>query len=75
MLLGAEVAAEYPRVPEMGYDQPGMVGLRPPLRQRTWEAFRGLFVRARKADVRADANEDGEPERPPGIAPTGRGAP
>ena len=75
MLFGAEVASEYPRVPEAGFKQPVMEGLGPPLRQRAWEAFRGLFVRAPVPDARAEANDDGEPERPPGIAPTGRGAP
>jgi membrane protein len=75
MLFGAEVAAEYPRVPESGFKQPVMEGLGPPLRQRAWEAFRGLFVRTRNADARADADDDGEPGRPRGIAPTGRGAP
>lgn len=75
MLFGAEVAAEYPRVPEMEYEEPGMAGLKPPLRQRAWEAFRGLFVRVQKADARTDADDDGEPGRPRRIAPTGRGAP
>lgn len=75
MLFGAAVAAEYPRVPAAGFKQPVMKGLKPPLRHRAWEAFRGLFVRSRKADVRVDADDDEEPGRPRGAAPTGRGAP
>jgi membrane protein len=75
MLFGAEIAAEYPRVPEAGFKQPVMEGLGPPLRQRAWEAIRGLFVRSRQEDARADADDEEEPEQPRGIAPTGRGAP
>jgi membrane protein len=74
MLFGAEVAAEYPRVPEAGYKQPVMEGLKPPLTQRAWDAFRGLFVRPRKADARVEADEP-ERERPPGATPTRRDAP
>jgi len=74
MLFGAEVAAEYPRVPEAGYKQPVMEGLKPPLTQRAWDAVRGLFVRPRKADARAETDEP-ERERPPGAAPTRSDAP
>jgi membrane protein len=70
MLFGAEVAAEYPRVPETGYKQPVMEGLKPPLRERAWDAFRGLFV-SKKRDPRAQG--EGE-QRPPEVATTGRGA-
>jgi membrane protein len=54
MLFGAELAAEYPRVPEAGYKQPELIGVKPPLRQRAWEAVRGLFVRTRKPDARVE---------------------
>jgi membrane protein len=74
MLFGAEVAAEYPRVPETGYKQPTMEGLKPPLTQRAWEAFRGLFVSPRKPAARAEAGEQ-EAERPREAAPTRRGVP
>ena len=47
MLLGAELAAQYPQVPEAGYSQPPMQGMKPPLRQRAWDALRALFVRKR----------------------------
>ena len=73
MLFGAEVAAEYPRVPEAGYKQPVMEGLKLPLAQRAWNALRGLFVRPRKADARVETDE---PERErSGPAPTRRDAP
>ena len=75
MLFGAAVATEYPRVPAKGYKQSVMEGLKPPLKQRAWKAFRGLFVQARKPDARADTVEDGEPAQPRGVAPTERGAP
>jgi membrane protein len=68
MLFGAEVAAEYPRVPEAGYEQPTIDGLKLPLRRRAWDAFRGLFVRARPPDEPAP-----EPTRE--AAPTRRDAP
>jgi membrane protein len=74
MLFGAEVASEYPRVPETGYKQPVLKGLKPSLTRRAWEAFRGLFVRSRKVDARA-GTEELEQERPPGAAPTRRDAP
>lgn len=74
MLFGAEVAAEYPRVPEAGYKQPVMEGLKPPLTQRAWEAFRGLFVSPRKPDARAE-DDEGLPEQSPETPATGRGAP
>ena len=51
MLFGAEVASEYQRLPEAGYEQPSMAGLKPPLTQRAWEAFRSLFVRSRTQDA------------------------
>lgn len=57
MLFGAEVAAEYPRVPSAGYKQPAMIGLKPPLTQRAWDAFRGLFVSARNPDARAEEGD------------------
>lgn len=60
ILFGAEIAAEFPKVPEAGYDQAAMAGLKRPLKQRAWEAFRGLFVRPPSAD--AGAAEDREPE-------------
>jgi membrane protein len=75
MLFGAEVAAEYPRVPAAGYKQPAMIGLKPPLRQRVWEALRGLFVRRRTPDADAGVEDEAEAGRPRGVAPTGRGAP
>jgi membrane protein len=74
MLLGAEIAAEYPKVPEAGYKQPVMAGLKPPLTQRAWEAFRGLFVSPRKSDARAE-DDDGLPEQSPEPSATRRGAP
>jgi hypothetical protein len=58
MLFGAEVAAEYPRVPARGYKQPVMEGINPPLKERAWEAFRGLFVRRKKADARGAVDEE-----------------
>jgi membrane protein len=73
MLFGAEIAAEYPRVPEAGYRQPVMEGLKPSLRQRAWDALRGLFVRPRKSP---EAITEDEPEgRPQTVTPTERGAP
>ena len=75
MLFGAEVAAEYPLVPEAGYKQPVMEGLKPPLARRAWDAFRGLFVTVRKPDARADVEDEPEQGRPREIAPTEHGAP
>jgi membrane protein len=74
MLFGAEVAAEYPRVPESGYKQPVMEGLKLPLTQRAWNAFRGLFVSPRKPDAGAedDAASPGQTHEP---AATRRDAP
>ena len=74
MLFGAEVASEYPRVPESGYKQPVMEGLKLPLTQRAWNAFRGLFVSPRRPDARA---EDDAPmsAQPSEAAATRRGAP
>jgi len=78
MLFGAEVAAEYPAVPGAGYKQPVMQGLKPPLTQRAWDAFRSLFVSPRKLDAQTDEDEpetgadEGRPHR---VAPTGRGTP
>src|SRR5437667_12864289 len=72
MLFGAEVASEYRQVPESGYDQPVMGGLKPRLAQRAWEAFRALFVRTRKPDVRT-TSEEPSPEAEP-VSTTTRGA-
>jgi membrane protein len=74
MLFGAEVAAEYPRVPAAGFAQPAMSGLKPPLTQRAWDAFRGLFVSVRKPDARVDERdyeEDAEERRPVRTGPAG----
>lgn len=73
MLFGAEVASEYPRVPESGYKQPVMEGLKLPLTQRAWNAFRGLFVSPRKPDARAE--DDAASPQSPEPAATRRGAP
>lgn len=76
MLFGAEVAAEHPRVPEAGYKQPVMAGLKPPLTRRGWDAFRGMFVKARKPNARADGEDEPEPGHPSEAASTTtRGAP
>jgi membrane protein len=77
MLFGAEMAAEYPRVPAAGFKQPVMAGLKLPLSQRAWEALRGLFVSSKKRQVRTDAEIEAEAEagRPPGVTPTEPGAP
>jgi membrane protein len=72
MLFGAEIASEYRRVPETGYEQPSMEGLKPPLTERAWEAFRTLFVRTRKPDART-ASEEPSPEAEP-VSTTRRGA-
>jgi membrane protein len=75
MLFGAEVAAEYPRVPEAGYEQPQLEGVKRPLRQRAWEAFRGLFV-STKRDARAEPSAEGDAEsRPHEISATRRAGP
>lgn len=74
MLFGAEVAAEYPRVPEAGYNQPSIAGLKPSLTRRAWDAFRSLFVSSRKRPEDL-AEDEPEPERSHTVAPTRRGAP
>jgi len=61
VLLGAEVAAQYPQVPEAGYAQPALQGLKLPLRQRTWGAVRSLFV-SRPPGTRAPLTAELEPE-------------
>jgi len=73
MLFGAEIASEYRRVPDAGYQQPAMAGLKAPLTQRAWEAFRGLFVRTRRTDARASDDEP-SPEVE-SVSTTTRGAP
>jgi len=73
MLFGAEVASEYRQVPETGYEQPRMEGLKPPLTQRAWEAVRALFVRTRKPDART-TSEEPTPEAAP-VSTTTSGAP
>ena len=72
MLFGAEVASEFRQVPEKGYEQPAMEGLKPPLTQRAWEAFRALFLRTREPDVRT-TSEEPSPEAEP-VSTTTRGA-
>jgi membrane protein len=72
MLFGAEIASEYRRVPETGYEQPSMEGLKPPLTERAWDAFRTLFVRTSKPDART-ASEEPSPEAEP-VSTTRRGA-
>ncbi len=59
-LLGAEVAAQYPRVPEAGYTQPALEGLKMPLRQRASSAVRGLFI-SRPPRSRGPAEVEPEP--------------
>ena len=44
MLLGAEVAAEYPRVMRGDYDKPPSTEAGAPLQERAWRVVRGLFV-------------------------------
>ena len=44
-LLGAEIAAEYPRIPATGYMQPVLEGLGLPPHETIWELVRALFVR------------------------------
>jgi hypothetical protein len=39
-----------------------MEGIKPPLRQRAWEAFRGLFVSKKKAEARAEGKDEAERE-------------
>ena len=73
MLFGAEVASEYRQVPETGYEQPAMHGLKPPFTQRAWEAFRGLFVRRRKPDASITEDEPSREAEP--VSTTTRGAP
>ena len=73
MLFGAEVASEYRQVPETGFEQPPMQGLKPPLAHRAWETFRGLFVRARRPDARIPEDEP-SPEAEP-VPTTTRGTP
>jgi membrane protein len=75
MLFGAEVAAEYPRVPARGYEQPVMEGIKPPLKERAWEAFRGLFVSKKKRDARAENEDEAAAGEPSAVAPTERDAP
>lgn len=65
ILFGAEVAAEYPRVPEAGYEQVEIGGLKQPLRQRAWEAVRGLFVRPQSVEPQAAENGEQEPRQSP----------
>jgi len=74
MLFGAEVASEYPRVPETGYKQPVMEGLKPSITQRGWDAFRSLFVNRHKPDARPDHNET-PPDQPAEPTPTRSDAP
>ncbi len=73
MLFGAEIASEYRQVPETGYEQPAIEGLKPPFIQRAWEAFRALFVRNHKPDASANSEEP-SPEAAP-VSTTTRGAP
>jgi len=72
MLFGAEVASEYQRGAEAGYEQPAMAGLKPPLMQRAWEAFRALFVRSRPDAPTAGEEPSQEPEP---VSTTTGGAP
>jgi len=73
LLSGAEVVSEYQRLPEAGYEQPAMVGLKPSLAQRAWDAFRGLFVRTRKPEPPVPREEPSAESEP--VSTTTRGAP
>jgi len=75
VLLGAEVAAQYPQVPRTGYFQPALEGLKLPLHQRAWSALRSLFV-SKPPGARGSLTAGVEPEpremRPPDEQPVVR---
>jgi membrane protein len=73
MLFGAEIASEYKLVPEAGYDQPKIAGLKQPLTLRARDAFLGLFIRTRNPDAHiVDDEPSAEAER---VSTTTGGAP